>query len=82
MLSDVQHIAEIDGDPHPGKVLESSTLTLVKPPALKYKLHVPAKGCGISSLQYEAVARICQKHEEYLQNGSRAGFLLGMLLGD
>lgn len=52
---------------------------MVVAPKIIYQLTTPARGSGVSCLQYEAVARICQAHEKRLPGGERAGFLLGKI---
>uniref|UniRef100_A0A673GPY4 Protein strawberry notch homolog 2 n=1 Tax=Sinocyclocheilus rhinocerous TaxID=307959 RepID=A0A673GPY4_9TELE len=68
------------GISHPDFVVETNTLSSVPPPDISYTLSIP--GCSISSgllsaLQLEAIIYACQQHEVILQNGQRAGFLIG-----
>ena len=66
-------------DPHPCKVVESSSLSAVALPKLTYPL-VPEliQNKNLSGLQLEGVAFACQKHQDYLEDGERrAGFFIG-----
>ncbi|XP_043089366.1 protein strawberry notch homolog 2-like, partial [Puntigrus tetrazona] len=68
------------GISHPDIVVETNTLSSVPPPDITYTLSIP--DCSISSgllsaLQLEAIIYACQQHEVILQNGQRAGFLIG-----
>ena len=66
-------------DPHPCKVVESSSLSAVALPKLTYPL-VPEliQNKNSSGLQLEGVAFACQKHQDYLEDGERrAGFFIG-----
>uniref|UniRef100_A0A672K2K1 Protein strawberry notch homolog 2 n=1 Tax=Sinocyclocheilus grahami TaxID=75366 RepID=A0A672K2K1_SINGR len=68
------------GISHPDFVVETNTLSSVPPPDITYTLSIPV--CSISSgllsaLQLEAIIYACQQHEVILQNGQRAGFLIG-----
>lgn len=65
---------------HPDPIVETSSLASVEPPDIRYMLrmprHVYAKG-ALSALQLEAIVYASQKHEEFLANGHRCGFLVG-----
>ncbi|KAF4117879.1 protein strawberry notch homolog 2a isoform X1 [Onychostoma macrolepis] len=68
------------GISHPDIVVETNTLSSVPPPDITYTLSIP--DCSINSgllsaLQLEAIIYACQQHEVILQNGQRAGFLIG-----
>ncbi|GMH44841.1 hypothetical protein BSKO_12793 [Bryopsis sp. KO-2023] len=67
------------GVPHADPVVESLSLAAAQPPDIDYKLHigdVVDKG-SLSSLQLEAICYACQRHEQHLVDGERAGFFLG-----
>jgi hypothetical protein len=66
---------------HPAAICESSSLSFVPSPDLKYKLSLgrPALSC-MSNLQIETVMLACQKQKEKLRNGARAGFYIGECL--
>ncbi|CAL8089156.1 unnamed protein product [Calicophoron daubneyi] len=68
------------GCKHPDPVVESSSLSNVLPPDVRYRLLLPQevidRGC-LSALQLEAVVYACQRQECILPNGQRAGFLVG-----
>lgn len=52
----------------------------VEPPEVNYNLHIPEYAYGdgaLSALQLEAIVYACQKHETYLPNNHRSGFLIG-----
>ncbi|XP_069784294.1 si:ch73-63e15.2 isoform X2 [Narcine bancroftii] len=65
---------------HPDRVVETSTLSSVPPPNVRYTLCLPpltiANG-SLSALQLEAIIYACQQHEILLENNHRAGFLIG-----
>lgn len=73
------------GRPHPDPVVESSSLSTVKPPDIFYKTSFPAKLIDkglLSSLQLEAVIYACQRHASNPDNtfncqNPRPGFLIG-----
>ncbi|KFM25511.1 Strawberry notch-like protein 1 [Auxenochlorella protothecoides] len=92
-LEDVGHHAE-DGEvfetyqpaklpygfPHPDPVVETSSLSAVPPPDVKYSLgaHPELVDAGVlSALQLESVVYACQRHEQLLPDGSRCGFFIG-----
>ncbi|KAJ8367226.1 hypothetical protein AAFF_G00324060 [Aldrovandia affinis] len=67
------------GISHPDIVVETNTLSSV-PPDITYRLSIPAATIArglLSALQLEAIIYACQQHEVILQNGQRAGFLIG-----
>ena len=68
------------GQSHPDPVVETSSLSSVQPPRIWYELALPEATIdsgSISALQLEAVVYSCQRHERFLANGERAGFLIG-----
>ncbi|KAJ8270089.1 hypothetical protein GJAV_G00110210 [Gymnothorax javanicus] len=68
------------GISHPDIVVETNTLSSVPPPDITYTLSVPettVKRGLLSALQLEAIIYACQQHQVILQNGQRAGFLIG-----
>ncbi|KII72369.1 Protein strawberry notch 1 [Thelohanellus kitauei] len=73
--------AKLDfGVKHPDSVVESSSLSVVSPPDVTYKLKIPSEVIEqglISSLQLESVVYACQKHEDVLASRCRAGYLIG-----
>ncbi|XP_062888464.1 protein strawberry notch homolog 2-like isoform X3 [Mobula hypostoma] len=65
---------------HPDRVVETSTLSSVPPPNIRYTLHLPPatiSNGALSALQLEAIIYACQQHEILLENNHRAGFLIG-----
>lgn len=68
------------GKKHPDPVVETASLSSVEPSDIYYKLVLPTecieKGM-LSALQLEAITYTCQAHEHMLEDGSRAGFLVG-----
>uniref|UniRef100_A0A8C1JNB8 Protein strawberry notch homolog 2 n=1 Tax=Cyprinus carpio TaxID=7962 RepID=A0A8C1JNB8_CYPCA len=68
------------GISHPDIVVETNTLSSVPPPDITYTLSIPDRTVSsglLSALQLEAIIYACQQHEVILQNGQRAGFLIG-----
>ncbi|KAL2098158.1 hypothetical protein ACEWY4_007365 [Coilia grayii] len=68
------------GISHPDIVVETNTLSSVPPPDITYTLSIPETTINtglLSALQLEAIIYACQQHEVILQNGQRAGFLIG-----
>ncbi|XP_051554543.1 protein strawberry notch homolog 2-like isoform X3 [Myxocyprinus asiaticus] len=68
------------GISHPDIVVETNTLSSVPPPDITYTLSIPDSTINsgqLSALQLEAITYACQQHEVILQNGQRAGFLIG-----
>lgn len=77
-MQNILIFVDMPGKEHPGTVLESSTLSMISPPPLKYTLNNNILGLAtVSKVQLEGIARICARHEEILKSGFRAGFLLG-----
>ncbi|PRW58205.1 strawberry notch-like [Chlorella sorokiniana] len=66
------------GQPHPDSVVETASLAAVAPPDITYQLaaHDQLVGC-LSALQLESVVYACQRHQQMLPDGSRAGFFIG-----
>jgi len=68
------------GCEHPGNMVEASSLSSINLPEAKYpiieSLALQINNNIISSLQLEAVAFACQRHQHKLLNGKRAGFLI------
>lgn len=68
------------GKKHPDPVVETASLSSVEPSDITYKLSIPQECIErglLSALQLEAITYTCQAHEHMLQDGSRAGFLVG-----
>lgn len=68
------------GKKHPDPVVETASLSSVEPSDIYYKLSVPSEcidRCLLSALQLESITYACQAHEHMLEDGSRAGFLIG-----
>lgn len=65
---------------HPDPIVETSSLASVEPPDIHYNLRIPrqvySKG-ALSALQLESIVYASQKHEEFLPNNHRCGFLIG-----
>ena len=71
------------GRKHPDPVVETASLSSVEPSDITYKLSIPQECIDrgfLSALQLEAITYTCQAHEHMLQDGSRAGFLVGDIL--
>ncbi|XP_018022317.1 protein strawberry notch homolog 1 [Hyalella azteca] len=68
------------GRAHPDPVVESASMASVEPPDITYRIKMPEetvmKG-KLSCLQLETITYVGQKHECFLPDGSRAGFLIG-----
>lgn len=68
------------GKKHPDPVVETASLSSVEPSDISYNLSLPSdcidRG-SLSALQLEAITYACQAHEHKLEDGSRAGFLVG-----
>ncbi|OCT98378.1 protein strawberry notch homolog 1 isoform X2 [Xenopus laevis] len=65
---------------HPDPVVETSSLSSVKPPDVWFQTTIPEETIDngwLSALQLEAVTYAAQQHETFLPNGERAGFLIG-----
>ena len=68
------------GRKHPDPVVETASLASVPPPDIQYKVMIPEdtiNSGSLSALQLEAVTYSCQQHENFLPDGSRAGYLIG-----
>ncbi|KAH9525542.1 Protein strawberry notch 1, partial [Bulinus truncatus] len=69
------------GKKHPDAVVETSSLSSVEPPDVRYQLRILEEGVDddgkLSALQLEAITYACQKHETILPFGQRAGYLIG-----
>jgi hypothetical protein len=68
------------GKKHPDAVVETASLSSVEPSDIHYKVSIPQETIDrgmLSALQLEAITYTCQAHEHMLQDGSRAGFLVG-----
>lgn len=68
------------GVKHPDPVVETASLSSVHPPNVWYRLAIGEDVIDsgkLSALQLEAITYACQQHEQFLKDGSRAGFLLG-----
>lgn len=73
------------GKPHPDAVVESTSLASVEPVDITYELSLPQRTIDkgkLSALQLESIVYASQAHENILPDGSRAGFLIGMVFGD
>ncbi|XP_051972574.1 protein strawberry notch homolog 1-like [Xyrauchen texanus] len=65
---------------HPDPVVETSSLSSVKPPNVWYRLSIPEETIDrgwLSALQLEAITYAAQQHETFLPNGDRAAYLIG-----
>ncbi|KAK2077490.1 hypothetical protein QBZ16_004335 [Prototheca wickerhamii] len=68
------------GAPHPDPVVETASLASVAPPDIVYELAAQRElvdAAALSALQLESVVYACQRHEQRLADGSRAGFFIG-----
>ena len=68
------------GHRHPDPVVETSSLSSVEPPDVWYRLSIPESVIDygqLSALQLETIVYTSQKHDQFLPNGERAGFLVG-----
>lgn len=68
------------GKKHPDPVVETASLSSVEPNDIHYRLILPPdciERGSLSALQLEAITYACQAHEHMLEDGSRAGFLVG-----
>ena len=60
--------------------METASLSSVEPADVTYKLSLPEetiKQGTLSALQLESITYAAQKHESFLPDGNRAGFLIG-----
>lgn len=70
------------GKRHPDPVVETASLSSVEPTDVTYKLSIPSETINsglLSALQLESITYASQAHEKLLPDGSRAGFLIGLL---
>ncbi|CAL4089499.1 unnamed protein product, partial [Meganyctiphanes norvegica] len=68
------------GRRHPDTVVETSSMSSVEPPDVWYKLSIPQETIDkalLSALQLESIVYASQQHSHFLQDGNRAGFLIG-----
>lgn len=68
------------GKKHPDPVVETASLSSVEPTDVYFKLSLPQETIQqglLSALQLEAITYASQAHDHLLQDGSRAGFLVG-----
>lgn len=71
------------GKRHPDPVVETASLSSVEPTDVTYKLSIPPETINsglLSALQLESITYASQAHEQLLPDGSRAGFLIGLLI--
>lgn len=69
------------GVQHPDAVVETASLSSVAPTDVTYELSIPKKTIesgALSALQLESVIYASQAHTYFLEDESRAGFLIGM----
>lgn len=60
--------------------METASLASVAPPDIAYELAAHRElvdAAALSALQLESVVYACQRHEQRLADGSRAGFFIG-----
>ncbi|CAF2524160.1 unnamed protein product [Rotaria sp. Silwood2] len=68
------------GDRHPDPVVETSSLASVELPDITYQLTIPnekIQSNTLSALQLETIVYTSQRHNTFLPDGTRAGFLIG-----
>ena len=68
------------GDRHPDPVVETSSLASVELPDITYQLTIPNEKIllnTLSALQLETIVYASQRHNTFLPDGNRAGFLIG-----
>ena len=69
------------GKKHPDPVVETSSLSSVEPPDIKYQLRIldecVDEDARLSALQLESITYASQRHQTILPNGQRAGYLIG-----
>ncbi len=67
------------GKQHPDAVVETASLAAVEPPDVTYELHLDdqIEDGTLSGLQLESIVYACQRHEQLLPDGCRAGFFIG-----
>lgn len=72
------------GVQHPDLVVETASMSSVAPTDITYELKIPQKTIKsgvLSALQLESIIYASQAHAFFLEDGSRAGFLIGMHFG-
>src|SRR6218665_3759584 len=65
---------------HPDQVVETASLSSIPPPDIHYHTVIPEETIEegkLSALQLESIIYASQQHENFLADGSRAGFLIG-----
>ncbi|XP_053952000.1 protein strawberry notch [Anastrepha ludens] len=68
------------GKKHPDPVVETASLSSVEPCDVYFKLSIPPETINngyLSALQLESITYASQAHDHMLQDGTRAGFLIG-----
>src|SRR5437016_4247953 len=66
--------------PHPGAIVESSSMAAVVPPDITYRPHLAPEIVSegrLSDIQLERVIYAGQRHEQRLPDGARGGFFVG-----
>jgi len=79
-VSNVVSITVRIGIKHPDPVVETASLSSVLPPDVYYRLNIPEEVIDegkLSALQLESIIYASQQHDNFLADGSRAGFLVG-----
>lgn len=69
------------GAAHPDPVVETATLSSIEPNDITYDLSIPKRTITrglLSALQLESIVYASQAHEKILEDGQRAGFLIGL----
>lgn len=83
VFSNYKHSEMIPGcQPHPGDIVEAGSLSAISLPPATYNLAdvLPTElvtAGTLSSLQLEGIVYACQRHQQILPSGSRAGFFIG-----
>ncbi|XP_045618673.1 protein strawberry notch homolog 1 isoform X2 [Procambarus clarkii] len=68
------------GIKHPDQVVETASMSSVEPPDVWYDMDIPDSSIDtgkLSALQLESITYASQQHEQFLPDGTRAGFLIG-----
>ncbi|XP_042225091.1 protein strawberry notch homolog 1-like isoform X1 [Homarus americanus] len=68
------------GIKHPDQVVETASMSSVEPPDVWYEMEIPDTSIDtgkLSALQLESITYTSQQHEQFLPDGTRAGFLIG-----
>lgn len=71
------------GKKHPDPVVETASLSSVEPADIKYQLSIPSEVIEtgqLSALQLESITYASQAHSHILPDGTRAGFLIGIII--